>query len=61
MFSSYLEGENDAKYDYVKAANFIWIIFFIATLFLMIVMLNLLIAFIGDSYDDVLSKKDASA
>ena len=28
----------------------IWILFFICTLFLMIVMLNLLIAFVNDSY-----------
>ena len=29
---------------------FIWIIFFICTLLLMIIMLNLLIAFVNDSY-----------
>jgi len=31
-----------------------------ATLILVIVMLNLLIAFISDSYDDVVSKKDSA-
>lgn len=39
---------------------FIWLIFMVATLILVIVMLNLLIAFISDSYDDVVSKKDSA-
>ena len=33
--------------------NYIWFVFFISTMVLMIIMLNLLIAFIGDSYNEV--------
>ena len=36
----------------------IWILFFMCTLILMIVILNLLIAFINDSYNHVVEKKD---
>ena len=34
-----------------------WIIFFLCTLILMIVILNLLIAFINDSYNHVVEQK----
>ena len=33
---------------------FIWILFFFCTLLLMIIMLNLLIAFINDSYENLI-------
>ena len=33
---------------------FVWILFFLCTLFLMIIMLNLLIAFINDSYENLI-------
>ena len=36
----------------------IWILFFLCTLLLMIVILNLLIAFINDSYNHVVEKKE---
>ena len=33
---------------------FVWILFFFCTLLLMIIMLNLLIAFINDSYENLI-------
>ena len=33
---------------------FVWILFFFCTLLLMIIMLNLLIAFISDSYENII-------
>ena len=33
---------------------FVWILFFLCTLLLMIIMLNLLIAFINDSYENLI-------
>ena len=35
----------------------IWILFFLCTLILMIIILNLLIAFINDSYNHVVEQK----
>jgi len=37
---------------------FVWILFFFCTLLLMIIMLNLLIAFINDSYENLIQSKD---
>ena len=36
----------------------VWIFFFFCTLLLMIIMLNLLIAFINDSYENLIQSKD---
>lgn len=36
----------------------VWILFFFCTLLLMIIMLNLLIAFINDSYENMILSKD---
>ena len=33
---------------------YVWILFFLCTLFLMIIMLNLLIAFINDLYENLI-------
>ena len=33
---------------------FVWLLFFFCTLLLMIIMLNLLIAFISDSYENII-------
>jgi len=37
---------------------FVWLLFFFCTLLLMIIMLNLLIAFINDSYENLIQSKD---
>ena len=37
---------------------FVWVLFFFCTLLLMIIMLNLLIAFISDSYENLVQSKD---
>ena len=54
-----LLGDFDA-FDEVMQENvtqselFVWILFFLCTLLLMIIMLNLLIAFINDSYENLI-------
>ncbi len=48
--------ETDTKiFIFSKAAELMWIIFLTATFMLMIVMLNLLIAIISDTYDKVIA------
>ena len=37
---------------------FVWVLFFFCTLLLMIIMLNLLIAFISDSYENLVQSKE---
>ena len=37
---------------------FVWLLFLIGTLFIMVVMLNLLISIIGDSYDKAIENKE---
>ena len=39
---------------------YVWLLFFLCTLFLMIIMLNLLIAFINDSYENLIQSKDVA-
>lgn len=46
-FDSFTEAMDESI---TNSDVFIWIIFFICTLLLVIIMLNLLIAFINDSY-----------
>ena len=54
-----LLGDFDA-FDEVMSSEvtgsevFIWLLFFFCTLLLMIIMLNLLIAFINDSYENLI-------
>ena len=36
---------------------FVWLLFFLCTLILVIIMLNLLIAFINDSYENLVTTK----
>ena len=58
-----LLGDFDA-FDEVMSDNvtqselYVWILFFLCTLLLMIIMLNLLIAFINDSYENLIQSKD---
>ena len=40
--------------EITESEVFIWILFFFCTLLLMIIMLNLLIAFINDSYENLI-------
>ena len=40
--------------DVTDSEFFIWILFFFCTLLMMIIMLNLLIAFINDSYENLI-------
>ena len=40
--------------EITESEVFIWILFFLCTLLLMIIMLNLLIAFINDSYENLI-------
>ena len=60
-----LLGDFDA-FDEVMSDNvtqselYVWILFFLCTLFLMIIMLNLLIAFINDSYENLIQSKDVA-
>ena len=44
--------------DVTGSEVFVWIIFFFCTLLLMIIMLNLLIAFINDSYENLIQSKE---
>ena len=44
--------------DVTESEIFVWALFFLCTLLLMIIMLNLLIAFINDSYVKITSLKD---
>ena len=37
-------------------SNYAWIIFVISTLLIVIILLNLLIAFISDSYEEIVNK-----
>lgn len=46
--------------DTTGSESFIWILFVLFTLLLMIIMLNLLIAFINDSYENLIQSKDAA-
>ena len=39
---------------------FVWILFFLCTLLLMIIMLNLLIAFINASYENLIQSKEVA-
>ena len=39
---------------------FVWLLFLIGTLFIMVVMLNLLISIIGDSYDKAIENKESA-
>eukprot|EP00828_Plagiopyla_frontata_P018994 TRINITY_DN2428_c0_g1_i5.p1 TRINITY_DN2428_c0_g1~~TRINITY_DN2428_c0_g1_i5.p1 ORF type:complete len:227 (+),score=11.35 TRINITY_DN2428_c0_g1_i5:150-830(+) len=54
-FNSFDDNLNSDKTGSQAAT---WIIFFLCTLLLMIVILNLLIAFINDSYNHVVEKKE---
>ena len=45
---------DDAMQEEVTGSEFfVWVLFFFCTLLLMIIMLNLLIAFISDSYENL--------
>ena len=46
--------------EITESEGFIWILFFFCTLLLMIIMLNLLIAFINDSYENLIQSKDVA-
>ena len=46
--------------EITESEVFIWILFFFCTLLLMIIMLNLLIAFINDSYENLIQSKDVA-
>ena len=47
-------GFDDAMQKEVTGSEFfVWVLFFFCTLLLMIIMLNLLIAFISDSYENL--------
>ena len=46
--------------EITESELFIWILFFLCTLLLMIIMLNLLIAFINDSYENLIQSKDVA-
>ena len=52
-FDSYDEAMNEEQTD---SGVIVWILFFTSTMLLMIVMLNLLIAFINDTYESTISK-----
>ena len=54
-FDSFHDSLNSDK---TGSSVSIWILFFLCTLLLMIVILNLLIAFINDSYNHVVEKKE---
>ena len=46
---------DDAMQEEVTGSEFfVWVLFFLCTLLLMIIMLNLLIAFISDSYENLI-------
>ena len=45
--------DNYSKDEYTKNRNLVWIIFVFATIFVQIILLNMLIAVMADSYDYV--------
>lgn len=51
-------GKYESNFKLNDSVNFF--VFTLATLILMVIMLNLIISFIGDSYEDVVSKKDST-
>ena len=52
-------GFDDSMQKEVTGSEFfVWVLFFLCTLLLMIIMLNLLIAFISDSYENLVQSKD---
>ena len=52
---------DEVMQDSVTQSEFyVWILFFLCTLLLMIIMLNLLIAFINDSYENLIQSKDVA-
>ena len=53
------DGFDDAMQEEMTGSEFfVWVLFFFCTLLLMIIMLNLLIAFINDSYENLIQSKE---
>jgi len=57
LFTNFEQFEDVMTVENTGIDFFIWVLFFLCTLILVIIMLNLLIAFINDSYENLVTTK----